>query len=73
MGKHTQALEQALGGNSQNLEFLASLDDAAQQQLVADIAQAKQAYRKNIENSLDEALNHIPRLLRGPIKKLFGR
>lgn len=73
MGEQIQQLRQSLGRHAEGLEFLAELDEAVQQRLLDDIDQAKQAYREHIEQSLDEALNHIPRLLRGPIKKLFGR
>lgn len=65
-------LAQALGKPGAELAFLGALDKAAQAKLVSDIQQARQQHRDNIEQSLADALNYIPRLLRGPIKKLFG-
>ena len=72
MAKVDPALSKALGLKASETEFLSALNSAAQQQLITDIASARKAHSQHIREALEEALNHIPRLIRGPIKKLFG-
>ena len=62
----------ALDQSASELAYLEVLQAADQAQLLADIAVARKAHKREIVGSLEEALNHIPRLLRGPIRKLFG-
>lgn len=65
-------LSNSLGKPADELGFLAALDDQAQQRLLDDIQHARQEHRDNIKQSLEDALNHVPRLLRGPLRKIFG-
>ena len=72
MAKLNDALPAALDQPAAELDFLTVLPAHAQEQLVADIEAAREAHKREIVTSLEEALNHIPRLLRGPIRKIFG-
>lgn len=72
MSKPVADLGKALGLDATETDFLDALDAGAQQQLLADIDQAREEHRRHIREALQEALNHVPRLLRGPLKKLFG-
>jgi hypothetical protein len=72
MSKLNQELMTALDQSASELAYLEVLQAADQAQLLADIAVARKAHKREIVGSLEEALNHIPRLLRGPIRKLFG-
>ena len=40
--------------------------------LAADLAAAHQAHDAFLKQSMDNALEHIPRLLRGTVKKILG-
>lgn len=62
----------ALGQSAEDLSFLDALPAKAQQQLLEDIEAARAEHKRLIIDSLNEALNHVPRLLRGPLKKIFG-
>ena len=55
-----------------NLEFLGGLSAADQKKLASDIEAAHKAHAKHIGEKMEEALSHIPWLIRAPIKKLFG-
>ncbi len=66
------AVRRALGVDDGALPCLDKLDDAAAKQLAAHLEEANGAHHRHIEDSMQEALNHFPRLLRGPIKKIFG-
>jgi len=65
-----QALAKTLGCDP---EVLADLDAAALEQLQSDFDATKKRYETEIETALEGALNHVPRLLRGAVRKLFGR
>lgn len=65
-------LAEGLGQPVEELGYLQALSPTAQQQLLTDIAAARKAHKKEIIASLNEAINHVPRLLRGPIRKIFG-
>lgn len=65
-------LARLLRAQPQQLDFLAALAEADRQQLAGDIDQARKAHSKHIRGSMEEALNHLPWLLRVPVKKLFG-
>lgn len=62
----------ALDQPAEDLGFLEALPSKAQQQLLEDIEAARAEHKRLIIDSLNEALNHVPRLLRGPLKKIFG-
>ncbi|MDX1495929.1 MAG: hypothetical protein R3352_00085 [Salinisphaeraceae bacterium] len=72
MSEVKPALQQALGQPAEALAFLETLSKESQNQLTADIEAARKAHKKEIIASLNEALDHVPRLLRGPIRKIFG-
>lgn len=72
MSELNQKLPVMLDQSASELTFLEVLPDQAQVALAADIEAARQSHKREIVNSLEEALEHIPRLLRGPIRKIFG-
>ncbi len=69
MPKLDPALVQALGEPMAELEQLST---ANQKKLAADLAQAHEAHDAFLKESMDNALEHIPRLLRGTVKKILG-
>ena len=69
MPKLDAALIDALGGPMPELEQLSA---ANQKKLAADLAAAHQALDAFLKQSMDNALEHIPRLLRGTVKKILG-
>ncbi|HVT36981.1 MAG TPA: hypothetical protein VHE37_15430 [Nevskiaceae bacterium] len=71
-GADLPALARQLGVPPARVEFLASLSDAQRRQLAADLERAREQHARHIRGLMDEALNHLPWLLRAPIKKLFG-
>ncbi len=50
---------------------LSTLDAAAQARLAKTLSEARKRQQKHLGESIDEALKHIPALLRGPIRRLF--
>ncbi len=66
------SVRKSLGIGPDALPGLDKLDEAAARQLAEHLDEADRAHHKHIEASMQEALNHFPRLLRGPIKKIFG-
>ncbi len=69
MPKLDPALVQALGEPMAELEQLST---ANQKKLAADLATAHEAHDAFLKESMDNALEHIPRLLRGTVKKILG-
>ena len=67
-----EKLTRLLHTQAANLEFLGVLDEDAQQQLLTDIERAHAAHGNHIHKKMEEALGHLPWLIRGPIKKMFG-
>lgn len=65
-------VRQVLRSDTDALGFLDKLDDEACAQLTQHLQDAGAAHHHHIAASMREALNHFPRLLRGPVKKLFG-
>ncbi len=72
MSKLNDQLIGALDQSAEALGFLEVLGEADQSQLLLDIDSARREHHRQIVASLEEALEHIPRLIRGPIRKLFG-
>lgn len=66
------ALAHSLGSTTRDLAFLDVLDEKALQHLQTDIERAKAQHAESLRKAMEAALNHLPRLLRGPIRKLFG-
>lgn len=65
----SDALKAELGGEvPPGLEVL---DAAVQKRLVQTLRAAKQRQQKHLDEAIDEALKHVPALLRSPIRRLF--
>lgn len=64
-----EQLKRELGGAAPAV--LAELGAAEQARLAATLKAAKQRQQKHLGEAIDEALRHIPALLRGPIRRLF--
>lgn len=69
MPKLDPVLIEALGEAMPELEQLSA---ANQKKLAADLTNAHQAHDAFLKESMDNALEHIPRLLRGTVKKILG-
>jgi hypothetical protein len=65
-----QALEAQLGAPPP--ESLAKLDDAQLRDLASAVATARRRQAVELAVAGDQAFRHVPRLLRGPIRKLLG-
>lgn len=55
------------------LAAVEKLDDAQQAKLLKLIQDARIRQHEQIKAAMDGALKFVPALLRGPIRKLFGR
>ena len=64
------ALRNELGGKPP--KAVAALDDEHLQALADAIAKAKQRQARALEKATDEAFDNLPRLLRGPVRKILG-
>lgn len=70
--KTDDKLRGALGGEPPT--ELASLDKASQRELGALIADSRARQQKQLQKALENALGYLPRLLRGPVRRvLFPR
>lgn len=58
--------------NTDSIQLLHALDEGGREQLLEHIKQARKANETHIHNSMEKALQHFPRLLRGPVKRIFG-
>lgn len=67
-----ERLRQLLGADALRLPGLASLDDAAVAQLVADIEAARDHQAAELREHMQAALAQLPWVLRAPIRRLFG-
>lgn len=65
-------LQALLGVDDRELPFLASLPPPAQHQLADDIEAARRAESADLHRQMLEALDHLPWVLRVPIRRLFG-
>ncbi len=54
------------------VDFLSGLSEDARKRLVADVARAQQMHSLHIRKAMAEALNHLPWILRAPVKKIFS-
>lgn len=72
MADNNDKLARLLRTQPAKLDFLSALSDAERQQLASDIDGARKEHSRHIRGAMEEALNHLPWLLRAPIKKLFG-
>lgn len=69
MSKIDSKLLEAIGAPMPELEVL-SPDQ--QKQLAKDLHDAHTKHDQFLKKSMDDALEHIPRLLRGAVKKILG-
>lgn len=69
MTKLDASLEKAIG---EPMPELAVLSKDAQKQLASDLSAAHQAHDAFLQKSMEDAMQHIPRLLRGAVKKILG-
>ncbi len=53
-------------------DSLAQLDDASLSDLTKAVREARRRQAAELETAGEKAFGHIPRLLRGPIRKLLG-
>jgi hypothetical protein len=51
---------------------VSSLDEEHLTHLASAIRSARRRQAEQLQAASDQALNHIPRLLRGPVKKIVG-
>ncbi len=65
------ALRAALDG-AQPPASLRGLDDAVVADLAAAITQARREQARLLAASGEASLRHVPRILRGPVKKVLG-
>jgi hypothetical protein len=72
MTENHRRIATLLGGKPADFAFLSALDDAAAKRLAADMESAKKAHSKHLRERMEEALGHLPMLLRIPMRKLFG-
>ena len=54
------------------IEYLSALGADERKRLVADIERAHELHSHHIRKAMAEALNHLPWLLRGPVRKFFS-
>ena len=54
------------------VEFLSALDEQARKRLMADVERAQQMHSLRIRKAMAEALNQLPWILRGPVRKIFS-
>ena len=48
------------------------LDPKEQQQLLEHLTEAKKVHEQRLNQAMLDALDHLPWIVRGPIKKIFG-
>lgn len=72
MSSARSRLAKLLNVNERELAFLAALDDAALARLHDDVTRARDEHAKTLKHAMEQALDQLPRLLRIPIRKLFG-
>lgn len=64
------ALRKALGGSAP--DSLRELDDDDLTQLASAVTDARRRQGRALAEAGERSLRHVPRLLRGPIRKLAG-
>lgn len=65
-----RALSDELGGSLP--EGLEQLDDDELGELADALRTARERQAAVLEQATDEALGHVPRLLRGPVRRILG-
>jgi len=72
MSDELRSVAAELGCRPGDLNFLSPLDEDDLGRLAADVNAARRAHHEHIVGSLEEALGHVPRVLRGPMRRVFG-
>ncbi len=54
------------------IKEVAALSVEQQQQLLKDLQAAKRTHEKHLNQAMQDALGHLPWIIRGPVKKMFG-
>lgn len=67
----TDELRRELGGAASALPELRTLDTAARVRLAALVRDARQRQRRALGESAERALQHIPALLRGVVRRVL--
>lgn len=72
MSETDQKLAKLLRATPAKLEPLSRLSEDDRKRLAADIERAHQHHSTHIRRAMAEALDHLPWILRGPVKKIFS-
>jgi hypothetical protein len=72
MNADLQALARALARPAAELGYLSRLDAGARAKLLADVERARALHGQHLRGAMENALGHIPWLLRAPMRRLFG-
>lgn len=72
MSVSVQDIADSLGVPPEEVGYLESLEAGARERLFTDLLDARRAHEAHIQSSMRKAFNHVPRLLRKPLRKLFG-
>lgn len=67
-----QRLAETLGRPAAEFQALAALEPAQVELLVESIQLTQQRQKAALETAMNDALDHLPALLRGPVKKILG-
>jgi hypothetical protein len=70
MSENLDDLTAALAGGRPPKE-LAALEDSQLQQLAASVGRLKRHQERELERAVEDALRHIPALLRKPVRKML--
>ncbi|MCG8669954.1 MAG: hypothetical protein MI867_11115 [Pseudomonadales bacterium] len=69
---HLEQIARELKTTTKNMELLQAMDETSQRKLLEHIQHAHKTNEKHIYKSMEQALEHFPRMLRGPVKRIFG-
>lgn len=72
MSKELHTLAKLLEVSPSDLAFLKPLGEGAHTRLHTDVTRARDEHATTLKRAMEDALDHLPRLLRLPIRKLFG-
>jgi hypothetical protein len=64
-------LAAAMRSSEENLDYLAALSAEQQDQLVEQLDHARSAQHAHVRGAAVDAINHLPRILRKPLLKMF--
>ena len=69
---HLEQIARELKTTTKNMELLQAMDEPSQRKLLEHIQHAHKTNEQHIYKSMEQALEHFPRMLRGPVKRIFG-